>query len=414
MVSELEDQIEPLREQSEKAIRYKELRETLKSSEIAMYVHQIDQIYLSWNEASQKLEKLVKEQTELSTIVNQHDAHLEKHRWETRRLEEELEKLQESLLVLSEEFEKCEGHGEVLKERKRNYVANQQQLSSTIALQEQRKIDKEAELSEQREKIIQIGAQLFEFQAKLTAEEQRLLGVNGGISSSPEDQLKGELLETLNRMAQARNEIRYAEQQTESIGRRLERLDDERQKWADQREKITVRKQELTAKLETTVKEIEDIRQQYVQLTQSLKNKQGLLDDALGMVRKWEQKLDALTSRRDTMKEMANDYDGFMQGVKEVLKAKSRKDLRGIRGAIAELVKVPADVEIAIETALGGALQNIVVETEADGREAISFLKRRQMGRATFLPMNVIRGRSISDNEISSLRSAKGFIGHRS
>lgn len=411
LVSELEDQIEPLREQSEKAIRYKDLRETLKSSEIAMYVYQIDQIYLSWNEASQKLEKLVKEQTELSTIVNQHDAHLEKHRWETRRLEEELEKLQESLLVLSEEFEKCEGHGEVLKERKRNYVANQQQLSSTVALQEQRKIDKEAELSEQREKIIQIGAQLFEFQAKLTAEEQRLLGVNGGISASPEDQLKGELLETLNRMAQARNEIRYAEQQTESIGRRLERLDDERQKWADQREKITVRKQELTTKLETTVKEIEDIRQQYVQLTQSLKNKQGLLDDALGMVRKWEQKLDALTSRRDTMKEMANDYDGFMQGVKEVLKAKSRKDLRGIRGAVAELVKVPADVEIAIETALGGALQNIVVETEADGREAISFLKRRQMGRATFLPMNVIRGRSISDNEISSLRSAKGFIG---
>ncbi|GFZ83685.1 chromosome partition protein Smc [Paenibacillus marchantiophytorum] len=411
LVSELEDQIEPLREQSEKAIRYKELRETLKSSEIAMYVHQIDQIYLSWNEASQKLEKLTKEQTELSTIVNQHDAHLEKHRWETRRLEEELEKLQESLLGLSEDFEKCEGHGEVLKERKKNYVGNHQQLSTTIAIQEQRKLDKEAELSEQREKIIQIGAQLFEFQAKLTAEEQRLLGVNGGISSSPEDQLKGELLETLNRMAQARNEIRYAEQQTESLARRLERLDEERQKWSEQREKITLRKQELTVKLDETVQEIEDVRQQYVQLTQSLKNKQSLLDEAQGMVRKWEQKLDALTSRRDTMKEMANDYDGFMQGVKEVLKAKTRKDLKGIRGAIAELVKVPADVEVAIETALGGALQNIVVETEADGREAIAFLKRRQMGRATFLPMNVIRGRSIGDHELSSLKSAKGFIG---
>jgi len=128
-------------------------------------------------------------------------------------------------------------------------------------------------------------------------------------------------------------------------------------------------------------------------------------------VRKWEQKLDALTSRRDTMKEMANDYDGFMQGVKEVLKAKSRKDLRGIRGAVAELVMVPAEVEVAIETALGGALQNIVVETEADGREAIAFLKRRQMGRATFLPMNVIRGRSISDHELSTLKAAKGFVG---
>ncbi|MEW9697753.1 chromosome segregation protein SMC [Paenibacillus sp. SI8] len=411
LVSELEDQIEPLRDQSEKAIRFKELREKLKSSEISMYVHQIDQIYVSWNEATQKLEKLQKEQTELATVVNQHDAHLEKHRWETRNLEEELEKLQMSLLQLSEEFEKNEGYGEVLKERKKNYVANRQQLATTIALQEQRRTDKEAELAEQREKIIGIGAQLFEFQAKLHAEEQRLLGVNGGISSAPEDQLKGELLETLNRMAHARNEIRYAEQQTESLGRRLERLDEESQKWAEQREHIALRKQELTAKLEQTVAEIEEDRQRYVQLTQSLKSRQGLLDEAQGMVRKWEQKLDALTSRRDTMKEMANDYDGFMQGVKEVLKAKSRKDLRGIRGAVAELVKVPAEVEIAIETALGGALQNIVVETEADGREAIAFLKRRQMGRATFLPMNVIRGRSISDQEIHSLKSAKGFVG---
>ncbi|RTE08623.1 chromosome segregation protein SMC [Paenibacillus whitsoniae] len=411
LVSELEDQLEPLREQAEKATRYKALRETLKSNEISMYVHQIEQIYASWNEAKALLDKLTQEQLELSTIVSQHDAQLEKHRLESRRLEEELETLQESLLTLSEEFEKCEGHGEVLKERKKNYAANHQQLNSTIAQQEQRKQDKEAELNEHREKIIQIGAQLFEFQAKLTAEEQRLQGVSGGINASPEEQLKGELLETLNKMAQSRNEIRYAEQQMESISRRLERLDDERQKWAGQREQIVLRRQELTDKLEATVREIEEARLQYVAITQALKTKQGLLDDALGMVRKWEQKLDSLISRRDTMKEMANDYDGFMQGVKEVLKAKTRGDLRGIRGAVAELVKVPQHVEIAIETALGAALQNIVVETEEDGREAIAFLKRRQMGRATFLPMNVIRGRSISEHEIGTLKAGRGFVG---
>ncbi|MGG1514678.1 chromosome segregation protein SMC [Paenibacillus oryzisoli] len=411
LVSELEDQLEPLRDQAEKATRYKALRETLKSNEISMYVHQIEQIYASWNEAKALLDKLTQEQLELSTIVSTHDAQLEKHRMESRRLEEELETLQESLLTLSEEFEKCEGHGEVLKERKKNYAANHQQLSSTIALQEQRKLDKESELNKHREKIISIGAQLFEFQAKLTAEEQRLQGVSGGINASPEEQLKGELLETLNKMAQSRNEIRYAEQQMESISRRLERLDDERQKWAGQREQIVLRRQELTGKLEATVHEIEEARLQYVAITQALKTKQGLLDDALGMVRKWEQKLDSLISRRDTMKEMANDYDGFMQGVKEVLKAKARGDLRGIRGAVAELVKVPQHVEIAIETALGAALQNIVVETEADGREAIAFLKRRQMGRATFLPMNVIRGRSISEHEIGTLKAARGFVG---
>jgi chromosome segregation protein len=411
LVSELEDQIEPLKEQSEKAIRYKDLREQLKSNEIAMYVHQIDQIYVSWTEANQKLEKLQKEQTELATIVNQHDAHLEKHRWETRRLEEELENLQAALLVLSEEFEKCEGQGEVLKERKKNFETNRQQLSHTISLQEQRKTDKEAELVQHREKIVRIGAQLYEFQAKLVAEEERLLGVNGGTSSAAEDGLKSELLETLNKMAQSRNEVRYSEQQFESLTRRLERLEEERQKWTDQQGKIVVRKQELTVKLEETIRDIEGIRDRYVELTQSLKTNQTILDEAQVMVRKWEQKLDALTSRRDTMKEMADDYDGFMHGVKEVLKAKKRSDLRGIRGAVAELLKVPAEVELAIETALGGALQNVVVETEADGREAIAFLKKRQLGRATFLPMNVIKARTISDGERSALHSAKGFVG---
>jgi len=411
LVSELEDQIEPLREQAEKALRYKELRERLKTSEIAMYVHQIDQIYVSWTEATQKLEQLQKEQTELATIVNQHDAHLEKHRWESRRLEEELEQLQGTLLALSEELEKCEGHGEVLKERSKNYTANRQQLSTTMALQEQRRLDKEAELGELRESIIRIGALLFEYQARLAAEEERLLGVNGGISSAPEDQLKAELLETLNRMAQARNEIRYAEQQTESLNRRLERLADERQKWSEQQGKISRRKAELTLQLEAALQAIDDIRTSYAEKTQGLKDKQALLDEALGTVRKWEQKLDALTSRRDTMKEMADDYDGFMHGVKEVLKAKKRQDLRGIRGAVAELVKVPANVEVAIETALGAALQNIVVETEAHGREAIAFLKKRQLGRATFLPLDVIRGRSVPEHEQGALRAARGFVG---
>jgi chromosome segregation protein len=75
------------------------------------------------------------------------------------------------------------------------------------------------------------------------------------------------------------------------------------------------------------------------------------------------------------------------------------------------LVKVPADVELAIETSLGGALQNIVVANETNGREAIAFLKKRQLGRATFLPLDVIKGRSIGDNERRGIEGAVGYVG---
>lgn len=411
LVSELEDQLEPLRAQSEKAVRYKELKEQLKKNEISMYVHQIEQIYAQWTEMNAKLEELRGLQEELAGFVSVHDAQLETHRWETRRLEEEIEKLQALLLQISEEFEKCEGHGEVLRERKKNYEANQAQLEQTIRQQEERRAEKESDLEAIRLKLDSLSEELGRVQLMLKDEEGRLVGVAGGINSAEEDRLKSELLETLNQMAGARNDIRYAEQQAEALARRMERVGDERRKWQEQQEQIKERQAKLEQRLAKTVEELADVRRRYMESAQSLKEKTSLSEEAQSVVRKLEQKLDALVSRRDTMREMANDYDGFMHGVKEVLKAKDRGDLHGIQGAVAELVKVPAHVEIAVETALGGALQHIVVDSEKAGREAIAFLKRRQSGRATFLPLDVIRGRSIPEAEQRHVRELPGFVG---
>ena len=411
LVSELEDQLEPLRAQSEKAVRYKELKEQLKKNEISMYVYQIEQIYAQWTETNAKLEELRGQQEELAGFVSVHDAQLETHRWESRRLEEEIEKLQALLLQISEEFEKCEGHGEVLRERKKNYEANQAQLEQTIRQQEARRVEKESDLEAIRLKLASLGEELSRVQLMLKDEESRLVGVAGGISSAEEDRLKSELLETLNQMAGARNDIRYAEQQAEALARRMERVGDERRKWQEQQEQIKERQAKLEGRLAKTVEELADVRRRYMECAQSLKEKTSLSDEAQGVIRKLEQKLDALVSRRDTMQEMASDYDGFMHGVKEVLKAKDRGDLHGIQGAVAELVKVPAHVEVAVETALGGALQHIVVDSEKAGRDAIAFLKRRQSGRATFLPLDVIRGRSIPEAEQRHVRELPGFVG---
>src|SRR5690606_17256138 len=119
LVAELEDQVEPLRVQSEKAIHFKELKEQLKTKEISSYVYQIETVHRSWTEANDKLDKLNEEQLQLSTVVSKHDALMEADRQQLRELEQLLDQLHESMLQISEEFEKCEGYGEVLKERKR-------------------------------------------------------------------------------------------------------------------------------------------------------------------------------------------------------------------------------------------------------------------------------------------------------
>jgi len=411
LVSELEDQIEPLKEQSGKARHFIELKDTLKSKEISMYVFQIEQIHRSWTETNEKLTALRSEQMKLASVVNKHDAELEKHRLETRRLEEELEQLQTAMVQVIEELEKCEGYGELLKERSKNLKQNREQLTIAAATATKRIADKQSEQLLYETKHQAIQAELTKLKAGLYAEEERLLGVAGGTSSETEERLKGELLEMLNEMAQFRNEIRYAEQQTETIGRRVERLNEDGGKWTEQKDTVEKRKKELEAAISATVAELSEIRNKYIALGDTQRTTQTMLDQVQQTLRKWEQKMDALVSRKDTMQEMQNDYDGFMHGVKEVLKARKDGGLKGVRGAVAELVKVPQELETAMETALGAALQHIVMENELTAREAIGFLKKRQLGRATFLPLDVIKGRYISDADKRSIASAEGFVG---
>ncbi|WP_025682291.1 chromosome segregation protein SMC [Paenibacillus maysiensis] len=411
LVSELEDQIGPLKEQSEKAIHYKELRGELKSKEISMYVYQIEQIHTSWSDATSKLALLQQEQLQLSTVVSRHDAMLESDRNELRQLEEQVERLQSDLLQYSEATEKSEGYGELLKERTRNLEANREQLILSLSTSESRHSERKSELDLLNEKLSALTVELDELRERLSDEEAKLIGVTGGISQEQEESLKGGLLELMNQMAQARNEIRYTDQQKEALERRVTRVSDESGKWEAQKAKLEQRKKGLEAAVQKLGQEISSLRSGYIQGSEKYQALQKLLEESQGTVRKWEQKREAQISRRDTMKEMQDDFDGFMLGVKEVLKAARKETLHGVHGAVAELIRVPEHLEQAMETALGASMQHIVMENESVSRQAISFLKQRQLGRATFLPMDVIRPRQIGAGERQIAEGAEGFIG---
>jgi len=413
LVSELEDQVEPLREQSEKAVHYKQLREQLKTKEISMYVHSIEQVHASWSEANAKLKKLQEEQLQLSAVVSKHDAHLEKDRQELRELEEKLEALHADMLRFSEEYEKSEGYGEVLRERKRNLEQNRRQLEESLASQNERIAALMKEEAEFRGRASALEGELGRLRGRLSAEEALLQDAAGGAAEGAEDRLKSELLDVLSTMASLRNEIRYAAQQQETLSKRMERIGEEEAKWSQQLAQLEAKRTGLQARIEQVTAALDDVRTRYVTEGEAVKAAQQLLEETQTAARKWEQRLDALVSRRDTMKEMQEGLDGFLQGVREVLKASRRGSggLSGVHGAVAELIRVPEKLEVAVETALGGALQNIVMEDERSARDAISFLKQRQLGRATFLPLDVIRARSVPESDRRSIAGMEGFVG---
>ncbi|WP_214629291.1 chromosome segregation protein SMC [Paenibacillus agaridevorans] len=413
LVSELEDQVEPLRKQSEKAVHFKALKEELKTKEISMYVHNIETVHRAWSEATDKLEKLQEEQLKLSTVVSKHDAHLEQDRQQLREIELQLDELHASMLQLSEDVEKCEGYGEVLKERKRNLENNKRGLEESIAVQDARIVALTQEEADFRSKAAALELSLADLRVKLAAEESNLLGVAGGAVVDAEEKLKSELLDVLSAMAQTRNEIRYAAQQQETLQRRMERLNDDESKWTEQQARLEERKAVLEKGLQSTLTALENARNRMLEETEGSKAVASGLDEVMAAIRKWEQRLDSHISRRDTMKEMQDALDGFMQGVKEVLKAARRGSggIAGVHGAVAELIRVPQRIEVAVETALGGALQHIVMEDERSARAAIGFLKQRQLGRATFLPLDVIRGRMVPEHDRRSFQSEDGFVG---
>jgi chromosome segregation protein len=411
LIAELEGQIEPLEEQAEKAKRYKELKEQLKTNEIALYVHQIDQVHAGWNETKRKLEKLERERIALSTVVSQHDAALEKDRLEIRQLEEQLEKEQQTLLTVSGESEKCDGQIEVLKERKRNLESSRKQAADKLASLAGRITARQAEHDALQNRLHEVDEQLKALQQSLQDEERRLLGVEGASSSAQEEDLRAEMLEVLSSSAQHRNEVRYLEQQEEALARRRIKLEADIGQSQAGRGEAVQRRDRLQAQMTEASAAIEDMRKKFLQMSEEAGAAEQQLEQWSRKARELQQKMDALSSRRDTMQEMKDDFDGFALGVKTVLKAREQSALRGVHGAVAELIHVPAEYEVAIEIALGGALQNIVMDDEASAREAIQYLKHKQAGRATFLPLDVMRGRSIPEDELKQLRSIAGYIG---
>ncbi|WP_123040010.1 chromosome segregation protein SMC [Cohnella candidum] len=409
LVSELESQVGPLRRQAEKAEQFKELKEQLKNKEIALYVQQIEGVHASWKDLNERLASLREEETLLGTFVSSHDAMLEEDRQTLLKLEEELARLQDELLRCSEETEKSEGFGEVLNERRTNLERNREGLLESIASAEQRLAQASEEAETLKAKRAQAEAERAERAAFLSSEEEKLALADG--SEEAENKLKAELFEVMNAMAQARNEIRYGEGQREMLERRMARIAEEEAKWSQQREELEARRAGAEERLAAAAQALVEVRDRFVSEGAKSGELQRKVEEAQANSRRWEQKREALVSRRDTIKELQNDYDGFQHGVREVLRASKRGQLHGVHGAVAELVSVPAHLETAIETALGGALQNIVMEDEKSSRTAIAYLKQRQSGRATFLPLDVIRPRYLNDGDRRQLEQAEGFIG---
>ncbi|MGE7608512.1 chromosome segregation protein SMC [Peribacillus frigoritolerans] len=408
ILHELEGQVEPLKIQSSLAKEFLAKKDELEQIEVALTVYEIEELYEKWEKLSQELEKHNEMEQQMAGQLQDREAHLKKLRESLATLETSINGLQEILLNASEELEKLEGRKEVLKERKKNAAQNKSQLEKAIV--EGEAAVKRLSLQKERETEI-LHALNLEVKgiSDTLHEKQKSLGLFNSDIEAVIEAKKSDYIEWLNKQASAKNEKQYLLQQLAQQEHKNAKLDMENEKFLTERMDITAKKMEYSQLMDNMTKQLEEHVTYF-------RNQQNKLNAAKDTYQKQEttlykayQFLQQAKSRKELLEEMEDDYAGFFQGVKEVLKAK--ETLRGIEGAVAELIKVPKEFETAIETALGGAMQHVVVEREEHAREAISFLKKNRYGRATFLPLSVIKAREISANQLSMLKSHSAFVG---
>lgn len=405
---ELNAQIEPLKMQASIAKDYLDKKEELKQHEVALLAHEIEELHDRWEVLKRSVEENRDRELELTSQIQKKEANLEEIRDQISALDESINDLQQVLLLASEELEKLEGKKEVLKERKKHAAQNEQQLKEQIAeLTEQiNQLLKEKE--EQKSVYETCEKEVKELKSFLQKKENELLSLDGNIEEKLE-QLKSDYFEKLNELASARNEINYIEEQLSLRKVKADRLDEANEKYISERKELKKEKGKIEAQLSkigktlqnqlssyhTGLKTLESLKQQY-------EKKESLLYQAY-------QYLQKAKSKKEMLEAMQEDYTGFFQGVREVLKAKNK--LKGIHGAAIELLTTKHEYETAIEIALGAASQHIVVDDEESARQAIAFLKKNAFGRATFLPLSVIKGRSIPKYQLSIAESHPDFIG---
>jgi chromosome segregation protein len=409
ILHELEGQVEPLQIQASIAKDYIEKKEELEKIEVALTVYDIGDLHQKWTHISKQLEEHQQEEIRLSAKLQVKEARIEETRDHIAALDESITDLQNVLLHASEELEKLEGRKEVLKERKKNASQNRAQLEKSIA----ELTDKISQLKSNRDiqddLVNKLTQEVNLLQSQLKEKQEKLALYTENIDEKIES-LKSEYIELLNDQAGAKNELKYIDQQLEQQEAKSLRLDSDNVKFIEERH-IS---QEKMLQVQTALAEVQKYLSDQVAI---FREKQRKFENANNNYQKQEktlyqayQILQQAKSRKEMLEEMEEDFSGFFQGVKEVLKARGRK-LQGIEGAVAELITVPKEYETALETALGGALQHIVVDTEQNARSAITFLKQNSFGRATFLPLSVIKGRLLSSAQLSSIQNHPSLVG---
>lgn len=410
IIYEIESQLEPLQRQAETAKEYLKQKDLLKTQEISLLITEIELLHEEWQELLKVIDAEKLDEIALKTQIQKKEASLASAREEVERMDNQINELQERLLTTTQQLEQYEGRKQVFHERTKHFAENKEKLEMQKREAEELITNLESELLEETEKLATLQEEkkktkklVEELKTRLTTDKDSLV--------DQIEELKSEYIEFLNKQAAKRNERQSIAQQVQQINVKKDKQADKFQDLIDLRESYSEQLAKLHQLVESSEAEYRHEEESLRNIKKEIETKRDKYQESQTKLYQGYQYIEKLKSKKEMLEDMKEDFQGFFQGVKAVLKAREDGKLSAIHGAVIELMDVPKAYITAIETVLGGQAQHIVVENDASARQAIAWLKQTNSGRATFLPLESIQPRYIPQDILNQIRTHAGFVG---
>ena len=412
ILAEIEANIGPLKNQAEKAKKYLSLREELKSIEIGLFIYNIDTYKV-------KIEELVKDIDIINSQKEDEESRLSvlqnlKENLKTE-LEEIISKIEETQNLGFESEKKIEQINSDINVQKTK-IENNNQNSDTYLKEIEELKKRNAEILEEKENRINKKDNLLanreKFVLELEEKENKLQELTSKLSKEEVEieEKKKQVEKNTEAKYENREAINTLEVNNENLNKRSKTVKNEIQETISKLDE----KRMLKSDLLKTFNEKESKRNECQKRLEDIKVKR---EEANAKITEFENKINNLTqeyrikdSKQKFLQEMEKEKEGYSRAVKSVLtQCEVDSNLnKGVRGVLASLITVPEEYQLAVETVLGQTLQNIVTETEEDAKKLIEYLRKNNLGRASFLPITSVKGKNL-DKLITN--GTQGVIG---
>ena len=408
-IDELKIQVDPLREQAETAKKYLVLRDELRLMEVSVWMETLDRlaersqtIQSDWEKAVADIEKAKNEQAELYAASENYSEKMRERDMEAEQVREELSGTELSAAELESELA-------VLENNDQHNLERQRQLFAEIDEQGTRVSALENQVNQRHERIEEIKNELQALDADVKEITRQM-----NESLAGEDDVRREMALLLEK----KSELQADHSQSSTVISMLaDSFTEQEQARLHHDETVSdakSRSDELDAFVQQHQKELDEAQESVSSLSNVISGYkiriEGREKKALSLREKMTSitiELGNISSRASMLADMEKEYEGYSKSVKTVMRESARGSLHGVHGPVANLVKAPDRFALAIETALGGAMQSIVVDTQEQGKNAIELLKRQDAGRATFLPINTIKSSELR----RSPSGEEGYLG---